>query len=147
MADWYIGEDAAPYYSISGCRNLADPNTNSQWGDSRCPDPCHLSQKYEVPYELDNGGVHLNSTIYGHAFYLLANGGVNRVSNVYVNGIGIDKAAAIYYRAFVYYMTKNSWFIDAANALLDTAYSIYGGNSNEYMQTVRSMEAIGWIVN
>jgi len=147
MADWYIGEDAAPYYSISGCRNLADPNTNSQMGDSRYPDPCHLSQKYEVPYELDSGGVHLNATIYAHAFYLLANGGVNRVSNVYVNGIGIDKAAAIYYRAFVYYMTKNSWFIDAANALLDTAYSIYGGNSNEYMQTVRSMEAIGWIVN
>jgi len=147
MADWYLGEDSTPHYRISGCRNLADPNTNSQLGDPRYPDPCHLSQKYDVPYELDSGGVHLNMTIYAHAFYLLAHGGINRVSNVYVNGIGIDKAATIFYRAWVYYMTKTSQFIDAASALLDAAYSIYGGNSNEYMQTVRSMEAIGWIVN
>jgi len=145
-ADWYIGEDATPSYKTSGCRNLADPNTNSQRGDPRYPDPCHLSQKYRVSYNFDYGGVHLNSTIYGHAFYLLAHGGVNRVSNVHVNGIGIDKAAAIYYRAWVYYLTKNSQFIDAANALLEAAYSVYGGSSNEYIQTVRSMEAIGWIV-
>jgi len=146
MADWYIGEDATPSYKTSGCRNLADPNTNSQQGDLRYPDPCHLSQKYEVPYKLDNGGVHLNMTIYAHAFYLLANGGINRVSKVSVDGIGIDKAAAICYKAWVYYLTKNSQFIDAANALLEAAYSIYGSNSNEYMQTVQSMEAIGWIV-
>ena len=48
-----------------------------------------------MPFDFDSGGVHLNSTIYGHAFYLLAHGGVNRVSGIYVNGIGIEKAAAI----------------------------------------------------
>lgn len=146
-ADWYIGEDASPYYKTSGNRNLADPNSNSQLEDSRFPDPCHLFQQYYVPIEFDNGGVHLNSTIYGHAFYLLAQGGVNRVSGIHVNGIGIEKAAKIFYRAWIYYLTKTSQFIDAANALLQAAYSLYGSGSNEYFQTVRAMEAIGWIVN
>ncbi len=147
MADWYIGEDGLPYYSIQGCRNLADPNTNSQLGDPRYPDPCHLSQKYNVPYEIDAGGVHLNATIYAHAYYLLANGGRNRVSKIRVNGIGIDKASKIFYIAWVYYLTRYSDFRDAANALLEVAYSEYGGGSEEYRQTIRAMEAIGWIVN
>ncbi len=147
MADWYIGEDARPYYSIENCRNLADPNTNSQLGHPNYPDPCHLSQKYNVPYEFDSGGVHLNATIYAHAFYLLANGGKNRVSKIRVNGIGIEKAANIFYTAWVYYLTPYSDFMDAANALLQVAYSKYGAGSNEYLQTIRAMEAIGWIVN
>jgi len=146
MADWYIGEDATPYYNTFGCRNLADPNSNSQLGDPRYPDPCHLAQQYYVPFEFDNGGVHLNATIYAHAFYLLANGGRNRVSGIKVNGIGIDKASNIFYQAWVYYLTKTSDFLDAANALLQVAWSNYGPGSEEFQQTVRAMEAIGWIV-
>jgi len=146
MADWYIGEDALPYFSISDCRNLADPNANSQLGDSRYPDPCHLSQKFDVPYNMDSGGVHLNATIYSHAYYLLAHGGRNRVSQVWVNGIGIDKATRIFYTAFVNYLTKNSDFMDAANALLSVVSALYGKGSEEYQQTIKAMEAIGWIV-
>lgn len=145
-ADWYIGEDATPSYKTSGCRNLADPNSNSQLGDPRYPDPCHLSQKIICSYDLDNGGVHLNMTIYSHAFYLLAQGGTNRVSGIYVNGIGLEKAAKIFYRTWVYYLTKTSKFVDAANALLQVAYNDYGANSTEYQQTIRSVEAIGWII-
>lgn len=145
-ADWYIGEDARPYYSIQGCRNLANPNSNSQLGDRRYPDPCHLSQKYNVPYGIDSGGVHLNSTIYSHAFYLLADGGQNRVSKIRVKGIGMDKAADIFYTTWVFYLTKYSDFRDAANALLQVAYSEYGGGSKEFNQTVMAMRAIGWIV-
>ena len=40
-ADWYVGEDAFPYYKTTGTRNLADPNSTSQLGDPRYPDPCH----------------------------------------------------------------------------------------------------------
>lgn len=146
-ADWFVGEDASPYYNTSGVRNLADPNSNSQLGNPDYPDPCHLLQQYYVPYDIDNGGVHLNMTIYSHAFYLLAHGGTNKVSGIYVDGVGIEKAAKIFYRAWVYYLTENSQFIDAANALLQSAYSLYGSGSKEYAQTIRAMEAIGWIVN
>ncbi len=146
-ADWFIGEDSYPSFKKAGCRNLANPNANSQLGDSRYPDPCHLSQKYEVNYDFDNGGVHLNMTIYSHAFYLLAHGGRNRVSGKSVSGIGLDKAADIFYRAWVNRLTRTSDFLDAANALLNVAYDRYGSSSNEYKQTIRAMEAIGWIVN
>ena len=146
-ADWYIGEDAGHSYNINKCRNLANPNSNSQLGDWRYPDPCHLRQKINCSSSLDNGGVHLNMTIYSHAFYLLAHGGRNKVSGITVPGIGIEKAARIFYRAWVFYLTRTSNFQNAANALLTVAYTDYGANSSEYNQTVRTMQAIGWTVN
>jgi len=154
-ADWYNGEDARPYFSTTGCRNLANPNSNSQMKNAGYPrslwypDPCHLSQEMPIIYYyghlVDNGGVHINSTIYSHAYYLLANGGTNKISKKSVIGIGIDKATKIFYRAWTYYMGPSSNFLYAANALLQSAY-VYGSSSNEYAQTIKAMEAIGWIV-
>jgi len=141
-ADWYIGEDVGPTYS-SGWRNLADPNSiSSIFG----PYPCHLSQFYILPYTEDGdwGGVHINSTIYSHAYYLLTQGGTNRVSQKHVDGIGIEKATEIFYRAWVFYLTRYSDFLDAANALFYSAYDLYGSGSNELAQTIKAMEAIGW---
>jgi len=143
MADWYIGEDANPSFSIIGSRNLEDPNSN--WQSPLGPDPCHLSQQHFVPFDVDNGGVHLNATIYSHAYYLLAHGGTNSVSGITVSGIGIDKATKIFYRAWTYYMIPISEFVDAASALPQSADDLYGSSSNELAQTLRSMEAIGWI--
>lgn len=150
-ADWYIGEDAFPSYSYGinngFCRYLADPNKFSQRGSSSYPDPCHLTQYYSLPYSMDNGGVHLNMTIYSHAFYLLTAGGTNRISKKSVSGIGLEGALKIFYRAWVYKLTENSSFQHAAQALIDSAYDLYGSGSNEYTQTIRAMEAIGWTVN
>ncbi len=150
-AEWLIGEDAFPYYDFGitrgYVRSLEDPNRFSQTGWYLGPDPCHLSQYYNVPFNLDRGGVHINCTIYPHAFYLLAAGGTNRVSRISVSGIGLEKATKIFYRAWVYYLTKTSIFIDAANAILQSAYDLYGGSSNEFAQAKQAMRAIGWIVN
>ena len=155
-ADWLIGEDSRSYFSVTECRNLANPNANSQMKNAGYPsylwypDPCHLSQ--EMPLIIwygdfiDNGGVHINSTIYSHAFYLLANGGTNRVSGKSVAGIGIEKATKIFYRAWAYWMTPTSNFWNAANYLLWSTSDLYGSASNEYAQTIKAMEAIGWIV-
>ena len=151
QADWYIGEDAFPNYnygiSKGYVRYLADPNRFSQFGDPNRPDPCHLSQFYALPFRTDRGGVHINMTIYSHAFYLLTAGGTNRVSHKSVSGIGLEKALKIFYRAWVYKLSENSQFIDAAQALLDSARDLYGQSSNEMQQTIRAMEAIGWTVN
>jgi len=154
-SDWYIAEDANPFFHTSQCRNLANPNTNSQLRNAGLPsylwypDPCHLSQKIPIiVWEgsiVDNGGVHLNMTIYSHAFYLLAEGGTNKISGEGVTGIGIEKATKIFYRAWVHYLTKTSNFLAAANALGQSAYDLYGSNSQELQQTIRSMEAIGWV--
>lgn len=140
-----MGEDAKPYFTTNGLRNLANPNSN--WQSPYGPDPCHLWQEIFVPFYIDNGGVHLNMTIYSHAYYLLAHGGTNNISNIKVNGVGIDTATKIFYRAWVYYMVPTSEFLYAANALLQSAYDLYKSNSNEMAQTIKAMEAIGWIVN
>lgn len=150
-AEWLIGEDAFPNYDFGitrgYVRSLEDPNRFSQTGWSLGPDPCHLSQYYNLPFNLDRGGVHFNCTIYPHAYYLLAAGGTNRVSGISVSGIGLEKATKIFYRAWVFYLTKTSIFIDAANAILQSAYDLYGGSSNEFAQAKQAMRAIGWIVN
>jgi len=141
-ADWVIGEDIFPTYSSTNyMRNLANPNAKSS---SYGPYPCHLNQYINLPISSDYGGVHTNCTIFAHAFYLLANGGTNPISHKAVTGIGIDKAAQIYYRAFTHYLTSTASFVQAANALLQSAKDLYGASSAEYGQVFQSMLAIGF---
>ncbi len=71
--DWHVGEDVyipemgalAP--AAPGFRNMADPEEDG--------DPDHYSELYIG--SDDNGGVHTNSGIPNHAYYLLVNGGLN----------------------------------------------------------------------
>ena len=68
-ADWLIGEDVinTPNDATPGFRNMGDPKQDG--------DPSHVSQKYTG--DADNGGVHTNSGIANHAYYLTVNGGSN----------------------------------------------------------------------
>jgi bacillolysin len=90
--NWTIGEDITP--GTNGIRNMADPNEDG--------DPSHYADRYTGTN--DNGGVHTNSGIANHWFYLLAHGGHNanpsRASQVDVVGIGLDAAEDIAYRGF-----------------------------------------------
>lgn len=152
LADWVTGEDANPSFTYNGCRRLNDPNLNSQLNSSKYPDPCHISQKIPTLYYdngtvVDNDGVHLNMTIFPHLFYLLAHGGTNRVSNLSVTGIGIDKGQRIMWQAFTKHMTASTNFLGAANAILQSAIELYGASSNEVAQTKNAIRAIGYTVN
>ena len=109
QADWVMGEDIYPTYSGANyLRNLANPNAKTT---SYGPYPCHLNQYINLAGNNDYGGVHINCTIFGHAFYLLANGGTNPISHRAVTGIGMEKAAQIYYRAFSHYLTSTASFV------------------------------------
>ncbi|MCJ7525436.1 MAG: M4 family metallopeptidase [Candidatus Aminicenantes bacterium] len=141
-ADWVVGEDIYPTYSSTNyMRSLANPNAKTT---SYGPYPCHLSQYINLPGSNDYGGVHYNCTIFGHAFYLLANGGTNPISHRAVTSIGIAKAAQIYYRAFTHYLTSTASFVQAANALLQSAKDLYGASSAEYGQVLQSLLAVGF---
>ncbi|MGE3513475.1 MAG: M4 family metallopeptidase, partial [Vicinamibacterales bacterium] len=99
-ADYVIGEDVI---TPGGLRSLADP---AAFGD-----PDHYSTRYVGP--LDNGGVHINATIVGHAFYLAIEGGVNRTSGLSVTGIGganREQMERIFYRAFTQMMPSDATF-------------------------------------
>lgn len=75
QADYLVGEDVI---RPAGIRSMADP---AAYGD-----PDHYSRRYTGA--RDGGGVHVNSGIPNHAFYLAIEGGTNRTSGLTVDGVG-----------------------------------------------------------
>ncbi len=63
----------------------------------------------------DGGGVHTNSGVPNHAFALTVDGGAYNGQTI--TGIGLTKAAHIYWQAQRYYQTNTSDFADHADAL------------------------------
>ncbi|CAI8987413.1 MULTISPECIES: M4 family metallopeptidase [Bacillus] len=130
--DWEIGEDIyTPGQSGDSLRSMSDP---TKYGD-----PDHYSKRYTG--SSDNGGVHTNSGIINKAAYLLANGGTHY--GVTVNGIGKDKAGAIYYRANTQYFTESTTFSQARAGLVQAAADLYGANSAEVTAVKQSYDAVG----
>ena len=89
--NWQLGEDLP----IGAIRDMATP--------TRFGDPDRMTSPLYFPYQDtdgdgyadDNGGVHYNSGIGNKAAQLMVAGG--RFNRVNVTGIGMDKAAQIYY--------------------------------------------------
>ena len=119
--DFRIGEDVinASTPATAGFRNMGDP--------AEFNDPDHVVEKYTGT--ADNGGVHSNSGIANHAYYLTVNGGQNagctatatrpathtEDCNVRVPALGLDKTAQIYYAGFTS-LPEYANFCDARNA-------------------------------
>jgi len=118
---WMIGEDAyTPGTAGDALRYLDNPQ--------RAGDPDHYSIRYTGT--SDNGGVHTNSGISNHVYYLLAHGGTHRLGGT-VTGIGADKAQLIWYKALTVYMTSSTNFAAARTATENAASAIYGASSAE----------------
>jgi len=128
--DWLIGEDITKtIFSPSGAlRDMADPHN---LGDNTKPywQPSHVSEMYLGGN--DNGGVHINSGIGNHAYYL------------YATEISKDKAEKVYYRALTEYLTKTSQFIDLRIAVIQSAIDLYGAASQEVVKAGEAFDAVG----
>ncbi|MRG97873.1 M4 family metallopeptidase [Polyangium spumosum] len=139
---WRIGEDCyTPGAAGDALRYLDDPHLAGDGGYTSDDDPDHYSERYTGTE--DNGGVHINSGIPNHAFYLLAKGGTHHLSGVTVTGIGADDAGRIWYKALVDYMTSNTNFAGARQATLSAAGAIFGASSAQYVSTQRAWCAVG----
>jgi bacillolysin len=137
QADWLIGEDVV-LFAPKFIRSLSDPRSGGQ--------PDHYSLRGFIGTDTDNGGVHYNATIPGHAFYLATAGGTNRVSGINVAGIGqanIERMEKIFYRAFVFFLGPGAQFRDARAATLQAAAELYGATSVDYAQLQRAWTAVG----
>jgi bacillolysin len=99
--DFRIGEDVV--VDTAGFRNMGDP---AEFGD-----PDHYSELFTGPE--DNGGVHINSGIPNHAYYLAVNGGRNAGCggspsghthtadcDVVVPAVGLERAAQVFFDGF-----------------------------------------------
>jgi len=130
--DWLIGGD---FYTI---RNMSNPNAFNH--------PDTYGGTFWYTGGGDNGGVHYNSGVLNHWFYLLTAGGsgVNDHSVSFnVTGIGMDKAAAIAYRLNTFYLISTSEYYDARILGIQAAEDLYGVGSNEAIQTANAWTAVG----
>ncbi len=133
---WLVGEDIGQSYGP--LRDMANPNAKSH--------PDTYLGDYWYAGSGDNGGVHYNSGVLNHCFYILTEGksGVNDIGNSYsVNGIGIVEAAQIFYRTESVYLSSNSQYIDARNACIQSAADIFGANSSQVEETTNAFYAVG----
>jgi len=141
---WLIGEEAyTPSTAGDALRYMDNPHRKAGGTYTVDDDPCHYAERYTGT--ADNGGVHINSGIANHAFYLLAKGGTNHRSGVTVTGIGADAAAKIWYRALTGYMTSSTNFKGARTATLNAAAALYGSGSVNYNAVAQAWTAVGVI--
>jgi Zn-dependent metalloprotease len=131
--DWLMGEDRG-----SAIRSLSNPN---QYGD---PDTYFGTNWFAGAG--DNGGVHTNSGVQNHWFYLLTVGGTgtNDIGDNYsVTALGIDDAEAIAFRNLTIYLTTNSQYSDARFYAIQSAQDLYGACTQEVESTTNAWYAVG----
>jgi bacillolysin len=137
QAEWLIAEDISIGFP-GFLRSMSDPNSKGH--------PDHYTLRRFIGTDTDDGGVHFNLTIATHAFYLAVAGGRNRVSDISVQGVGVnnlERMERVFYRAFTQLMGPNSQFSDARRATLQAASDLFGAGSNERAQVERAWTAVG----
>jgi len=129
-ADWVIGAGIfTSRVNGIGIRSMKAPGT--AYDDpllGRDPQPAHIRDYQQVDY--DNGGVHINSGIPNHAFYVVARE---------IGGYAWEKAGRIWYTALRDKLESRSNFQDAAQITYQVAGELFGTGSLE-QQAVRT----GW---
>lgn len=127
--DWKMGEDIVKLSSFpSGAlRDMENPhNGGNSLGDPGWQ-PDHMNEKYTG--SQDNGGVHINSGITNHAYYLFA------------EEVSKETAEKVFYRALTKYLTKSSKFIDLRNAVLQSSTDLF--NNTVVNEAAAAFDAVG----
>lgn len=121
--------DDPPFRTDSYPENNYNPNDPlNSWGQ-----PEHTSEQYHAPSRpwTDNGGVHINSGIPNKAAYLITTN----------TNIGAEKAKQIYYSA-MFYLSPNSQFVDARDAIEQATIDLYG-RGKELIAVQAAFNAVG----
>ncbi len=124
-ASWLIGEGLLAQ-GVKGValRSMKAPGT--AYDDRRLgKDPQPAVMKDYVHTEDDNGGVHINSGIPNHAFYLAA---------VKLGGHAWEKAGPIWYHALCNTLSRKSDFAGAAQATAISASVLFGASAEAAVQ-------------
>lgn len=141
---WLIGEDIERRTGHVALRSMSNPNAEGQ------PDTYGGTYWQSVVCTPSNSndqcGVHTNSGVLNHWFYILAVGksGTNDIGNAFnVTGITIDKAAKIAYRTEANYLSANSTFANARTSSIQSAIDLYGAGTPEVIATTNAWYAVG----
>ena len=126
---WLLGEDVPVYGAI---RNMANP---PDFGD---PDKMSSGNYYCGPQ--DNGGVHWNSGVSNKAAFLITDGG--SFNGYTITGIGITKAAKIYYEVQAHMLTSGADYQDMAESLSQACNNLVGTSGITVADCAQVREAI-----
>ncbi len=133
-SDWLIGAGLlAPGIKGVALRSMKAPGT--AYDDPRIgkdPQPAHM--KDFVRTHEDNGGVHINSGIPNHAFYLAATA---------IGGKAWTKAGRIWYLALRDRLRPASQFADAARDTAAVAAELFGADGREAKAVVAAWDGVG----
>ncbi|HEV7670299.1 MAG TPA: M4 family metallopeptidase [Thermoanaerobaculia bacterium] len=131
-ADWLIGPDImGPATTAKSLRTFKDEKAyvNDHYLGTD-PQPKHLKDKYKGT--SDSGGVHINSGIPNHAFYLLARA---------LGGNAWDKPGKIWYNALKA-LSPTSNFLDMVAKTTQAAAELYG--STEEKAVAKAWKDVGF---
>lgn len=114
---WLMGEDL----SGGAGRDMKNPPA---FGDPDKMSSSNYAAYTDESVNWDNGGVHTNSGINNKAAYLITDG--DTFNGYTVTGLGLDKAAAIYYEAETNLLTSASDYGDLYNDLPQACTNLIG---------------------
>jgi Zn-dependent metalloprotease len=127
---WLVGEDA----------NAFGGAIRDAWNPVCHGDPGRVGEASYWCSVGDGGGVHTNSGVPNHAFALLADGGSYRGHTL--GGIGLTRAAHVYFRAQSVYQFPASDFTDHADALEQSCIDLIGVDLPDLATGAPSGEAL-----
>ncbi|MEV5610203.1 M4 family metallopeptidase [Streptomyces sp. NPDC052225] len=133
-ADWLIGAGLlAPRIHGVALRSMKAPGTAYDDPDlGKDPQPADMD--HYVRTGRDNGGVHINSGIPNHAFYILAES---------LGGHAWERAGQIWYDTLTGGKLKQDCsFADFAKETVQSAQARYGGGE-EYQSVLKAWEQVG----
>ncbi|MEZ5500082.1 MAG: M4 family metallopeptidase [Steroidobacteraceae bacterium] len=115
---WLVGEDDTAVGLEGALRDMWTPACYGNPGKVSAPEySCSAA---------DNGGVHNNSGVDNHAYALMVDGGDYNGQSI--RGIGLTKAAHVYFRAKTQYQGPATDFADHADALEQSCSDLVGVN-------------------
>lgn len=133
-ADWLIGKGIlGPGIKGVALRNMKAPGT--AYDDAllgKDPQPYHMD--FFVQTTGDNGGVHINSGIPNHAFYLYSQ---------YLGGNAWGKPGKVWYDAIQKINNATATFNDWARQTHDSSIALFGAGSTETLMLRRAWKLVG----
>jgi Zn-dependent metalloprotease len=138
QADWLIGAGLLVSSVGPALRSMKAPGTayDSPLLGGKDPQPADMADYLDT--SEDNGGVHINSGIPNHAFYLTA---------MKIGGNAWEKAGKIWYVTLTQTLQPTSNFQDAANKTYAVAGELFGSGSPEQEAVQAGWDAVGITVN
>ena len=161
-ADYVMGEDTG-----QPIRSLENPLSIAAVGSYRYPDAWGHEFRFLVAYDGEFSyytnigfvagqqftlrgsgydGVHWNSTILSHAFYLAIEGGQNRSTGLTVQGVGAvnrHQVERAFFRAMTALMPARTSFRMTAAVIRQSAVDLFGAGSATHRAIDQALNAVG----